>query len=147
MTNPVTAILRQKGHGVHTIPADASVLEAVRRMNDAEIGSLLVMEDGRAVGIFTERDVLTRIIDGGRDPRHTKVSEVMTRPVHTVRATTTVAEAFQLMIERRCRHLPVLEHGRAIGVVSAGDLTRWVVQDQESALQEMTEFVQGTYPR
>jgi CBS domain-containing protein len=147
MTSPVTEVLHAKGCEVHTIASDATALEAVRRMNEAGIGALLVTEREHVVGIFTRRDVLRRVVDAGRDPARTQLLEVMTRPVWTVRPSTSIAEAMQLMTELRCRHLPVLEQGRAVGMVSVTDLTRWVVADQETAIQEMTAFLQGTYPR
>jgi len=147
MRNPVREVLRDKGSMVHTIAADATVAAAVRRMNDESIGALVVMAGGDIVGMFTERDVLRRVVDGQRDPARTKVYDVMTDTVVSIRSSTTVEEAMQIMTERRCRHLPVLDGKRAIGMVSIGDLTRWVVRDQEVAIHDLVDYVQGAYPR
>jgi CBS domain-containing protein len=146
MRSPLAEVLRQKGSVVHSIAADATVAAAVRRMNQESIGALLVTDGDRVVGIFTERDVLRRVVDGGREIATTKVGDVMTQSIASVRAATTIEEAMAIMTEKRCRHLPVMEGGRAVGMVSIGDLTKWIVKDQEVAIHELVEYIQGKYP-
>jgi CBS domain-containing protein len=146
MRSPLSEVLRDKGTVVHTIPADATVTTAVRRMNEHRIGALLVVNGASVVGMFTERDVLQRVVDSALDPGATPVAAVLTRSVVQVRTTTLVEEAMAIMTEKRCRHLPVMEGGRAVGLVSIGDLTRWIVKGQSIAIQDLIEYIQGKYP-
>ncbi|KAB2906620.1 MAG: CBS domain-containing protein [Kofleriaceae bacterium] len=131
-----------KGSDVEVTTADASVVAAVEQMNRRNIGALLVMDGERSLGIFTERDVLTRVIGKGRDPGRTPVGEVMTRSVISIGPETTVKEAMSVITEKRCRHLPVMAGGRLLGMISAGDLTRWTVRDQQRTIEELVDYVQ-----
>lgn len=146
MGSPLSEVLRDKGSVIHTIAADSTVLAAVRRMNEHKIGALVVVEGGSVVGMFTERDVLQRVVDSALDPSRTAVASVMTRAVVHVRPKTLVEEAMAIMTEKRCRHLPVMESGRVIGMVSIGDLTRWIVKDQSIGIRDLIEYIQGKYP-
>lgn len=138
----VAKILEMKGSDVEVTTADASVVAAVEQMNRRNIGALLVMDGERSLGIFTERDVLTRVIGKGRDPGRTPVGEVMTRSVISIGPETTVKEAMSVITEKRCRHLPVMAGGRLLGMISAGDLTRWTVRDQQRTIEELVDYVQ-----
>jgi CBS domain-containing protein len=109
---------------------DATVTECVRKMSAAKIGALLVLNGDRLVGIFTERDALNRVLAAGLDPRSTKVSEVMTRDPVSVPPSTTVGAAMELVTQRRFRHLPVIDNGKVLALVSSGDLTHWLVKAQ-----------------
>jgi len=146
MDHTLKEIIEMKGAHVHSVSPKASVLDAVRQMNEERIGCLLVKEDDAVVGIFTERDVLTRVVDSGLDPAGTRVSEVMTTDPVSVRSTLTVPEAMAVVTERRCRHLPVIEEGRLIGMVSIGDLTRWAVRGQAIHIQHLVDYITGKYP-
>lgn len=146
MDDPVRAILDDKGRQVHTVPPETTVAAAVAAMNRARIGALVVVEAERPLGIFTERDVLVRVVDGGRDPAATQVGEVMTAPVVAIDPRTTVGEAMVLVTEKRCRHLPVLEEGRLAGMISIGDLTRWLVRGQQHRIDELLSYITGGYP-
>ena len=147
MDQTVTRVLEDKPRRgeVASISPDATVAEAVRRMNDLHIGSLLVVdEDVQRItieGIFTERDVLVRVVDAGIDPRTARVRQVMTERVMVIRPDTTVEEAMRLMTERRFRHLPVVDGMRVIGMISIGDLTRWVVRDQQYRIQDLEVYI------
>jgi len=141
MTDTLAVILDEKGNTVHSVAPTASVLDAVRKMNDARIGALLVLEDERPVGMFTERDVLTRVVDQRRDPGETPIADVMSTEVVAVKPNTTVDEAMAVITERRCRHLPVIEDGRLRGMVSIGDLTRWVTRKQRYEIQDLVNFL------
>ena len=110
-------------------------------MNIRNIGSVLVMDGERLEGIFTERDVLTRVVPGGLDAGKTPVSEVMTRQVVTVNPTISVQDAMRVISETRRRHLPVVQGNRVLGMVSIGDLTRWVVRDQQHTIDHLFEYV------
>lgn len=143
MYGHVRDLLAEKGRQVYTVRKGATVCEAVREMNRKGVGALLVMADERPVGIFTERDVLRRVVDVDRDPELTKVVEVMTPDPVTVPASTRVEEAMAEMTSRRFRHLPVVEAGEVVGLVSIGDIMRWVMMHMEDDLQHMTEYITG----
>ena len=119
-----------EGKAIHSVGPDTSVTECVRLMTVSKVGALIVMDSERLTGIFTERDALYRVLAGGLDPSNTKVSEVMTRDPFCIPPTTTVGEAMELITRRRFRHLPIMDNGKVLAVVSSGDLTHWLVRDQ-----------------
>lgn len=137
----VSEILQEKGGSLYRIDADASVLDAVRSMVDANVGSLLVTEDGEITGIVTERDYLRRVTLEGRDERETAVREIMTKPLVIVTPDTPVEECLALVTERRIRHLPVAEHGRVTGLVSIGDLVKFLSKQQSFELRYLHEYI------
>ncbi len=137
----VSEILGEKGGSLYRIDAEASVLDAVRAMVDANVGSLLVTEDGEITGIVTERDYLRRVTLEGRDERETAVREIMTKPLVVVTPDTSVEECLALVTERRIRHLPVAEHGRVTGLVSIGDLVKFVSKQQSFELRYLHEYI------
>lgn len=144
---PITAILDRKGANVHNIPPEASALDAVHQMNARKIGSLLVMDDGKPVGIFTERDVLVRIVDAGLNPATTLVRDVMTANPIVIKPSVTVEEAMRIVTEKRRRHLPVIgEDGELRGLVSIGDLMRWIVREQDTYVDHLLDYIHGRYP-
>jgi CBS domain-containing protein len=126
---------------IHSVGPDASITECVRLMTASKIGALMVMDGGRLIGIFTERDALNKVLAGNLDPGNTKVSEVMTKDPCCIGPATTVGDAMQLITERRFRHLPVVDNGKVLAVISSGDLTRWLVQDQLGEVQELVNLV------
>lgn len=142
MNEPVTRILDQKTEPVEAISPRASIREAIARMNDRHIGSVLIMDGDRLVGIFTERDVLTRVVPNHIDADSIPVGEVMTRQPITIGPTTTVEEAMMVVSDTRRRHLPVVQAGRVLGVISIGDLTRFVVKDQKRTIDDLIDYVQ-----
>jgi CBS domain-containing protein len=109
-------------------------------MTAGKIGALIVMDGGRLIGIFTERDALNKVLAGGLDPGKTKVSEVMTKDPYCISPTTTVGDAMQLITKQRFRHLPIVDNGKVLAVVSSGDLTHWLVQDQLGEVQELVDL-------
>ncbi len=139
----ISGVLAEKGRQVYTVSKSATVAEAVREMNEKGVGALVVIDADRIVGMFTERDVLRRVVDADRDPVQTRVSTVMSRDVATISPGDRVEEAMALMTGRRFRHLPVLEDGRLIGMVSIGDLMRWITLHQEDHIRQMTEYITG----
>lgn len=139
----VSSVLAEKGRQVYTISRAATVSEAVREMNEKGVGSLLVIDGRRPVGIFTERDVLRRIVDADRDPALTRVGEVMTRDLAAIEPSWHVEDAMRLMTEKRLRHLPVMEADEVLGMISIGDLLRWVTINQEDHIRAMTEYING----
>ena len=146
MQDTLEVVLASKQPAIHYVTPETTVLDAVRKMNQEHVGAVLVCISGELVGIFTERDVLCRIVDKARDPATTRVMEVMTAEVVTVRSTTRVEEAMAVITERRVRHLPVIDDGHLKGLVSSGDLTRWVSRNQEGHIQDLVNFITGKYP-
>ncbi len=146
MKDSLNAVLEEKGRAIHHVVPEATVLDAVKKMNEERIGAVLVCISGEMVGIFTERDVLNRVVAAGRDPGATRVVEVMTAEVVTVGSGTRVDEAMAVITERRIRHLPVVDDGELKGLVSSGDLTRSVSRNQEGHIQDLMNFITGKYP-
>ena len=142
----VADILGYKGTEVHGVPPDTPVLAAVERMCARHIGALLVCNVRIPLGIFSERDLMTRVILARRDPMTTRVDEVMTTDVMCVGPGTPAREAMAIMTEKRCRHLPVVSHGEVVGILSIGDLVRWMSQEQAFEIQLLTDYVRGAYP-
>ena len=142
----VSSVLGEKGRQVYTVSRAATVAAAVREMNDKGVGALLVMDGDRIAGIFTERDVLRRVVDADRDPALTKVAAVMTRNPMTILSTANVREAMNLMTDRRFRHLPVIEEGAVVGMLSIGDIMRWLAMQQEDEIRQMSAYITGQPP-
>ncbi|MCL4722618.1 MAG: CBS domain-containing protein [Gammaproteobacteria bacterium] len=136
-------ILDEKGHDVWSVAPDDTVYEAVRVLAERQIGALLVMESGRLVGIVTERDYARKLILEGRSSRETLVRDVMTRRVLCVSADRTIEECMSLMTEQRARHLPVLDHKQVIGVISIGDLVKAIIDDQQTVIEELRQYISG----
>lgn len=140
----VQELLERKGTRVLTIRPAASVLQAATLMNEHRVGSLVVVEDGRVVGMFTERDVLQRVVGERRDPEATRVGDVMTSAVVCCSPDTTVDEARGVMRDRRIRHLPVADSdGRLLGLISIGDLNAQLQAAQEQTVFLLTEYING----
>jgi len=123
------SLLDNESPVVHSIRPDGSVTECVRLMNDHKIGAMLVMDDGRLRGIFTERDAITRVLGAGLDPTCTSVATVMTANPVCVSTSTTLDEAMSIVTSQRIRHLPVVEDDKVLGLVSSGDLTHHLVEE------------------
>jgi len=140
----VASILEAKGSDVLRIDGSATVLDAIKRMVEANVGSLLVFEDGKLAGIVTERDYLRRVTLEGRDEKETPVREIMTAPLVYVTPDTTIEECMAVMTERRIRHLPVLTDDRHVaGIVSIGDVVKFQTQEQGVQIKFLTEFISG----
>jgi CBS domain-containing protein len=132
MFDTVASLLKEKKNSkLVSVAPTMTVAEAVGTMNNEKIGAVVVLEQHKLVGIFTERDVVVRVVGGARDPLTTRVSEVMTSAVRSVEPATTIDEAMRLMSERRHRHLPVVDNGQVHGLISMGDVTRWVIRSQQ----------------
>jgi CBS domain-containing protein len=139
--NALSEILEEKGSEVYEIDAGASVFDAVERMVELNVGSLLVKERGEVAGIVTERDYLRRVTLEGRTDRETEVREIMSSPLVVVTPETTVDECMALMTDRRIRHLPVVDNGRIVGVISIGDLVKFKSRQQSFEIQYLTNYI------
>ena len=145
---PLSQVLAGKARGTstHSVAPDITVAAAVEVLNRNQIGSVLVMDGPRLVGIFTERDILRRVVGERRDPATTKVAEVMTRDLVVMRPSASVVDAMRVISEKRIRHVPVVEGLIVVGVVSQGDLNHWLVRNREGQIQDLVDYVTGRYP-
>lgn len=141
LTGKLSDILSQKTKGVITVDSDCIVAVAVRKMCKEKVGGLLVVENDNLVGIFTERDLMSRVVAEGMDPDKIKVSEVMTLSIATLSPDTSVSIAANIMSQNRIRHLPVLQDGKLYGVISAGDILAWKLREQEFTLHQLEDYL------
>lgn len=141
MTQLVQDLIKFKGSKVESTSPETSVDAAVAHMAAKHIGSLLVLAGGDLVGIVTERDLLSRVLAARRDPLATLVREIMTRELVLIRPHETIDRALAIMSDCRCRHLPVVEAGKLLGVISAGDLTAWLVRDQRQLIDDLQQYI------
>lgn len=144
--NSIQRILDRKGSTVHSCAPGDTVMVAVEKMCAEKIGALLVCKDAVPVGIFTERDVMNRVILAHLDPSTTAVQDVMTRDVVVIDADATANEAMAVMTDTRCRHLPVVKDGQLAGLVSIGDLVRQQSRNQQFHIHMLTNYITGQYP-
>ncbi len=145
MNTRIRDILRRKGEDVYSVGPLATVIDAVNTMNDHHVGSVLVCEGGHPIGVFSERDVLVRVVAAQRDPKQTLVRDVMTTRLHTATPDDTLLDVMRLMTERRCRHVPVMEGGRLLGMVSIGDLTKATQHNLHQEVRELSSYIGGPY--
>ena len=145
MNTRIRDILRRKGEEVYSVGPLATVIDAVNTMNDQHVGSVLVCEGGFPVGVFSERDVLVRVVAAHRDPRQTLVRDVMTTRLYTASPDDTLLEVMRLMTDRRCRHVPVMEGELLIGLVSIGDLTKATQYNLRQEVRELSTYIGGPY--
>lgn len=134
MNSPISTLLDSKESVIHSVPPHATVFEAVQKMVEARIGAVLVVADDKLVGIFSERDVLVRVVSFHRDPLTTPVAHVMTIDPVTIDAGMSVEDVLDQHSGKEFRHLPVMEDGRLIGMVSVRDLLRWVAQNNNAPI-------------
>jgi CBS domain-containing protein len=136
-------ILDRKGSDVATIDHTASVLDAAKLMNERHIGALVVSKGENVIGIFTERDILNRIVAAGKDPSSTITGDVMTSPMACCRRDTPLAECRTVMTRKRIRHLPVVEGGTLFGLISVGDILASEVAGQQETIEYLNEYLHG----
>ncbi|MFB2119726.1 CBS domain-containing protein [Parapedobacter sp. 2B3] len=137
----VKHILHNKPAGVHSVSPDASVLEALKLMMEKNISALLVVDGGQLKGIFTERDYARKIILQGKSSKDTAIWEVMTRDPHTITPDEAVDQCMQLMTNNHFRHLPVLNEGTVVGIISIGDLVKSIIEDQQQTISQLQNYI------
>ena len=142
----IWSILQRKGNSFWFIEPDATVLQAAKRLHEKKIGALMVMEDERLIGIFSERDLVRLVAQDGAECFKRYIREVMTTQVFGVKPTTTVDECMALMTDHHIRHLPVVNGDQVVGIVSIGDLVNWIISAQSSAMRQMADYISGKYP-
>ncbi|MDH3230483.1 MAG: CBS domain-containing protein [Alphaproteobacteria bacterium] len=139
----VQQLLDKKGHEVLSVHPDDTVFDAIKKMADNDVGSVVVIEDDRPAGIFTERQYARNVILKGRSSPMTSVRDVMEKRVVCVHPRQTVDECMAVMTDKRIRHLPVLDHKKLVGIVSIGDLVKSKIADQEFTIERLVEYVRG----
>lgn len=146
MMETIATILAEKGRQIWTIPPDSSVFDAIALMAEKRIGAVLVMSGQTLLGIVSERDYARKVILQGRSSKETQVRQIMTSSVITVEPEDTVEDSMRIMTQRRIRHLPVLDSGQLVGLVSIGDLVKSLISSQSFAIQQLESFIAGRYP-
>ena len=143
VTVTVRQILDQKGRTTHTVPPSVSVLDALCVMAKHDIGSVLVTDNDRLVGIFTERDYARKLALKGLSSREASVADVMTPNVCTITPSLTLDAVMNIMTENRFRHLPVVDHGELVGIITIGDVVKAVIDQQEKTIHHLSNYIAG----
>jgi CBS domain-containing protein len=146
LSDTIAMVLKEKGQNIWSLDPEALVYDAIEMMANKHVGALLVTSDGKLVGIISERDYARKVILQERSSKQTQVKEIMTSSVIVVRPGQTVEDCMRLMTENRIRHLPVVENEKVLGVVSIGDLVKWVVSAQAETIHQLQHYIAGSYP-
>ena len=142
----IDSLLNHKGPAVWSVAPNDTVFDAISLMAEKNIGALPVMDGDRLAGMFSERDYTRKVVLKGKSSKSTAVKDIISTPVISVELGYGVEECMRLMTEHRVRHLPVLDGGRMVGIVSIGDLVNWTISAQNVALEQMEHYISGSYP-
>jgi CBS domain-containing protein len=146
LIDTVGLVLKFKGYNVWHVSPQACVYEAIELMAEKHVGALMVVEGENLVGVVSERDYARKVILQGKSSKQTPVSEIMTGPAISLAPEQTVEDAMRIMTERRIRHLPVVEDGKILGVLSIGDLVRWMISAQQQTISQLHNYITSQYP-
>jgi CBS domain-containing protein len=146
ISGTVGSVLKRKGGEVWFVTPDHTVYEAIEKMADKSVGALLVIAERKIAGIISERDYARKVILKGRSSKSTLVKEIMSSPVIAVTSNESVDECMSIMTTNRIRHLPVMENETVLGVVSIGDLVKWLVSEQEETIEHLQNYISAKYP-
>jgi CBS domain-containing protein len=142
----VSRILEGKDSSVWSIGSDAMVYDAIKLMAQKNVGALLVLENNRLAGIVSERDYTRKVILQGKSSKETPVSEIMTKDLVIAKPNDNITACMRMMTERRVRHLPVLAGSEVVGILSIGDLLKWLISAQDATIDHLERYIAGTYP-
>jgi len=146
LVDTVRSILKQKGQNIWYVSPEACVYEAIEIMADKYVGALMVISEGNLVGVVSERDYARKVILQGKSSKETPVKEIMTSPAIFVSPDHTVEDSLRIMTEKHIRHLPVVEGGIILGVVSIGDLVKWMISAQQQTISQLHMYITSQYP-
>ncbi len=141
---PISSVLFHKASTLWSVAPETTVFEAIKLMAEKNIGSLLVMSDGKLAGLFTERDYTRKVALHGKNSRETRVEEILAGSLITVTPDDSVEDCMRLMTENRVRHLPVVEGANVVGLVSIGDLVNWIISTQNAHIEQMEQYIAGS---
>jgi CBS domain-containing protein len=145
VSGTIDAILAQKGTEIFSVSPDATVFEAVEIMANKNVGALLVIQDGKLAGLISERDYTRKVMLRGKRSRETRVSEIMSSDLTVVSPREPVENCLRMMTDKRVRHLPVLDGETIRGIISIGDLVKWVIATQSAAIEHLEMYISGGY--
>lgn len=147
ISGTVGSLLHAKGGNIWAIAPEATVFEAIQLLAHKNIGALLVMDGERLAGLMSERDYTRKVALKGRSSKETKVKEILSATVLTVTPGHSVEDCMKLMTENRTRHLPVVENGKVLGIISIGDLVNWTISAQDATIEQMEQYIAGGVPQ
>jgi len=145
VSGTIDAILNQKSGEIFTVSPNATVFEAIEMMDNKNVGALLVMDGKKLVGMFSERDYTRKIVLRGKRSRETRVAEIMSTNLTVTHSREPVEKCLRLMTDKRIRHLPVLDGDKVVGVISIGDLVKWVISCQSATIAHLENYISGGY--
>lgn len=146
LIDTVRSVLKQKSQDVWCVSPETCVYEAIEMMAEKHVGALLVTSEGALVGVVSERDYARKVILQGKSSKQTPVKEIMSSPAIYVTPQHTVEDAMRIMTEKHIRHLPVVEEAKVVGVVSIGDLVKWVISAQQHTISQLHSYITSQYP-
>ena len=146
LVDTVRLVLKQKDQNVWSVSPDACVYDAIEIMAEKYVGALLVVSEANLVGVVSERDYARKVILQGKSSKQTQVKEIMTTPAIFVTPEHTVEDSMRIMTAKHIRHLPVVEDGKILGVVSIGDLVKWMISAQQQTISQLHSYITNTYP-
>ncbi len=146
LNDPVRLLLKQKGHFVWHISPETCVYDAIELMAEKYVGALMVVAEGKLVGVISERDYARKVILQGKASKETPVREIMSSPAISVTPDQTVEDSMRIMTENHIRHLPVADNGEVVGVVSIGDLVKWMISAQQQTISQLHNYINNQYP-
>ncbi len=146
LIDSVRLVLKQKGQNVWSVSPEACVYDAIEIMANKYVGALMVVSEGKLVGVVSERDYARKVILEGKSSKQTLVKEIMTSPAIFLTPDQTVEDGMRIMTDRHIRHLPVVENGEILGVVSIGDLVKWMISAQQHTISQLHSYITSSYP-
>lgn len=137
----ISSILENKGRQVFSVTATSSVFDALQLMMEKNISALLIMEDEKLLGIFTERDYARKVVLQGKSSKETQISEIMTADLLTLSTGSSIDQCMEMMTDKKIRHLPVLENNYVVGMISIGDVVKFIIEDQKQTIQQLESYI------